>query len=415
MKKNITNNFFNTQINNLIIENDLEQAIDLLKGSYNTTNINDRSLLLLHLLDQNFNNYDDINYYSNDLINYSNISKIQLLEVRHFLAKRHLEQGEYAKAKEQLKRLKRCSYNEVRSNALLEEAILMRKSLNFNDATEFLFNNSKNINNSLIDLELGHIYKLNNYFNKSLFHYSSIDDRYKGIRDLSIIYLYIKYNKFEEAKKFIEQNNINSNYITNLIGAKLDNNIQPSGYLMNQLLNYNKNECLSHIKKHCLNNNDKSIHSIFDSKFDIESNYEKYNKIIKKNLPISEDLTQNYIIQENDIIGKVNIFNTNKILVITDFNKNIINMYPILSTYHYNLKKSDNLKNYFYDYMKSKKYKKQKIQSKHNNLFNIYPEFFDYNNDYDQLNTIIDNFNNNAIIKKNKTQSYQRKKQYKKG
>lgn len=352
---NYNNMYFNFNIQTLLNQDKEDEVINLLKNSFHTSNDYNRNQLLLSLLDKKINNYEDTLYYTYEIINNVNFSIYKKSYIRIFLINILLEHGDYNEAIKQLKILESLK-NQIPLNiyysSIIEQSILNRNSLNYDSAISFIEKKYHSINNLNANLELTTLYKLKNDLEKAMYYSNLIDDNNALLKAKSIIYIYIKYNKFNEAndiinkyKDFFELNKLD--FINKYINAKLNNNVDNLPFLLEQLTTYDKNKCIEHITKHLNSNEYKKIHSTFIKNFNIKNKYEEFSNKIHLLKPYNEDIIQHYIIDEKNIIGKVNIFDTNKIKLVTDFNKNIINMYPVLSHYEYNYNKSNNFKKNF--------------------------------------------------------------------
>ena len=131
-----------------------------------------------------------------------------------------------------------------------------------------------------------------------------------------------------------------------------------NNYFFRQLFSYDRDNAIAHIKNH-LDCEDKIEGLIFDVSVNIENLYDSVISIFDYIDPKSITLSDKYIIECNDVIGKVDNYETKNIEVVTFSNsQNIITMYPTLEKPFYN-QQADKIKTdrFVIDVEKIKNYK----------------------------------------------------------
>ena len=162
-----------------------------------------------------------------------------------------------------------------------------------------------------------------------------------------LIYLDIKNNNLEEILDLLMKLSIQDkeyyvikSYVLYKLGKT--EQIEVQNYYTQQLINYDEYAALEHIQKHLDENDNKRLHTVFDSSIDLQQLFEQVKEKIKVINPTRFTMVEKYIICCEEEIGISDGEKVNTIEVVTiPHTKNIITMYPIKVT---NLEKEKQFK-----------------------------------------------------------------------
>lgn len=358
----------NTNIQNLIIAKEFDQAIEILEDILRFHQDRYKMELLLTLLDSKISNYNKIIQYIFEAENYYNLNSSQLAYIKLFHSKLLLEHYKYDEARKELEKLRNFKdiKNQIVDLSYLEEGILERTLNNHSKAETLLKNCLKTHAKDAALLELGLLYKLNDDYTKALNHLHQ--SKPTLVREMAILNLYIKYEKYQEAYNLIKDSNLSVPSILVFLKSKLNMKIKPNAlddkFISRNLLNYNNDECFDHILTHANESNIKTLHSVFNKNFNINEKFNEYKEKVKTITPFDETFTRYYLIEENNIIGDCDTFESKYVKVITDFNNNILTMYPVLSHYEHDSNKFNNAIDNFNNFVNMKKQKNNSYYKK---------------------------------------------------
>ena len=171
-----------------------------------------------------------------------------------------------------------------------------------------------------------------------------LDSKLKSLALEQLIYLEIRYQKYEEAYQHYQELERCSDYIKKKRFVKtkifleyklgilqLENYQEQVHYFINQLLCYNSEIAIKHIKLHLDKDEEKITHSTYSESIDIDKLYKYAEERIMNSNPDEYEMVDKYIVKCNEVIGKT-IENklTDTLRVVTLPNtKNILSMYPM--------------------------------------------------------------------------------------
>ena len=188
-------------------------------------------------------------------------------------------------------------------------------------------------------LELGRLYASNGnekLARKIFLEILTLENNEYAIKQL--IYLDIKNNNLEEILDLLMKLSIQDkedkeyhmikSYVLYKLGKK--EKIEAKNYYTQQLMNYDEYAALEHIKKHLDENENKRLHTVFDSSIDLQQLFEQAKEKIKVINPTEFTIVEKYIICFEEDIGISEGEKVKTIEVITiPHTKNILTMYPI--------------------------------------------------------------------------------------
>ena len=197
-------------------------------------------------------------------------------------------------------------------------------------------------------LELGRLYASNGneeLARKIFLEILTLENNEYAIKQL--IYLDIKNNNLEEILDLLMKLSIQDKeyyeiktYVLYKLGKT--EQIEAKNYYTQQLMNYDEYAALEHIKKHLDENENKRLHTVFDSSIDLQQLFEQAKEKIKVINPTAFTIVEKYIICFEETIGISEGEKVKTIEVVTiPHTKNIITMYPIKVT---NLEKEKQFK-----------------------------------------------------------------------
>lgn len=171
-----------------------------------------------------------------------------------------------------------------------------------------------------------------------------LSSKLKSLALEQLIYLKIRYEKYQEAYQYYQELEKCSDYVKKkryvktkiFLEYKLgilqsENYQEPVHYFINQLLCYSDQIAIKHIKLHLDKDEEKIEHSTYSESVDIDKLYEYVKAKIMNMNPDDYEISDKYNVRCNEIIGKT-IENklTDTLRVVTLPNtKNILSMYPI--------------------------------------------------------------------------------------
>lgn len=330
---------------NLLKHDEKEKAISFLLDKIHFNKNDYFCTKFIDLVGLNINYYSELIDCFNTIIYSNKTSNNQKIKARFLLCKLQLLVGDYNFAKKNLETLKKN--NDIKNEVLLELSLLDYYNFNYSSSMHYLNKIPLDINNYYYFQILFNIkIKTNDYEGAlSLFNDLNINSPHY----IQIIYLEIKFKNYEKAYKHLLQlikynhsnyNGVELQRIEYFLSHKL--NIKSifdyKTYSINQMINYNKEQCLEHLLNHKNENEEKTIHSVFTKRINVNDLYDDIKAKLSTSKPYKFNLADKYLIDMNYTVGKVCDFKTTKLEVVTAVNtKDIITVYPNLS--HYSLSK----------------------------------------------------------------------------
>ena len=255
------------------------------------------------------------------------------------------------KENEAEKSFKELLNTQSRTYALLELGRLYESVGKENEAEKCfkeLINIGSSKDRSYAMLELGRLYASNGneeLARKIFLEILTLENNEYAIKQL--IYLDIKNNNLEEILDLLMKLSIQDKeyyeiktYVLYKLGKT--EQIEAKNYYTQQLMNYDEYAALEHIKKHLDENENKRLHTVFDSSIDLQQLFEQAKEKIKVINPTAFTIVEKYIICFEETIGISEGEKVKTIEVVTiPHTKNIITMYPIKVT---NLEKEKQFK-----------------------------------------------------------------------
>ena len=242
------------------------------------------------------------------------------------------------KTNEAEKSFKELLNTQSRTYAMLELGRLYASAGKTNEAEksfkELIISQAQNKTYAL--LELGRLYASNGneeLARKIFLEILTLENNEYAIKQL--IYLDIKNNNLEEILDLLMKLSIQDkeyyeikSYVLYKLGKT--EQIEAKNYYTQQLMNYAEYAALEHIKKHLDENENKRLHSVFDSSIDLQQLFEQAKEKIKVINPTEFTIVEKYIICFEEDIGISEGEKVKTIEVITiPHTKNILTMYPI--------------------------------------------------------------------------------------
>ena len=243
------------------------------------------------------------------------------------------------KTNEAEKSFKELLNTQNRTYALLELGRLYASAGKTNEA-EKCFEELLNTQSRTYALqELGRLYASNGneeLARKIFLEILTLENNEYAIKQL--IYLDIKNNNLEEILDLLMKLSIQDkeyhkikSYVLYKLGKT--EQIKAKDYYTQQLMNYDEYAALKHIKKHLDENENKRLHTVFDSSIDLQQLFEQAKEKIKVINPTAFTIVEKYIICFEETIGISEGEKVKTIEVVTiPHTKNIITMYPIKVT-----------------------------------------------------------------------------------
>lgn len=340
-KQKLYNQILDFNIEKLLQENKKETAINMLRDVLKLNPDRNNAELLMRLLDNSINNFEEIIELIFTTLEECNLTIKNRAYLKLYFAKLLLEHYEYDEALFTFNNLindKKNTPYSLFTFATVSKARLNRYLKNYDEIESSLLPLVNKFNNDDTVIELGNFYKSQKDFEKALYYYKQCSSI--PIKNINIINLEIQLKHYENAYKYLLHDNLDFMSANYFLKNKLNiaNNKNSYPYLATQLLEYNELNSLNHIALHFDKNKDKSkqLHSIFNNNFNLNEKFHQYKQDIKQMTPCDQTICNCYLIEEEDIIGSLNIFDTNLINIIADFDDNIINIYPVLSHYKHN-------------------------------------------------------------------------------